>query len=183
MTNDNTNLIYEDINKESYNKDILDRITLFRDIVKPFVKEGVTIDLCCGNGEIGKLFNANVYYDYFINDNIKKCDLLSFGNKVDVKGDNIIFTHALEHFADVKKTLDIIRQEFIKENGRLLIACPNADYDNNHKPFDRELGHYSFHNVQSIKNIAPHCGFKVIFISEINQYTGFEELVAVLEAV
>ena len=183
MKADNSNSIYEDLNKEPLSVEVLNRINLFKDIVNPFIKEGFTIDLCCGTKEIGILFEADDFYDYFISEDIKKCDMLNFGNNVETKGDNILFTHAIEHFADVKQTLDIIRQEFIQDKGRLIITCPNSDYDNKHKPFDRSIGHYSYHNVQSIKNIAPKCGFRILFVGEINYYKDYEELVVVLEAI
>jgi 2-polyprenyl-3-methyl-5-hydroxy-6-metoxy-1,4-benzoquinol methylase len=44
-----------------------------------------------------------------------------------VKYDNIILTHVLEHIDDRISLLNKIKQEWVSENGKIFIVCPNAN--------------------------------------------------------
>jgi 2-polyprenyl-3-methyl-5-hydroxy-6-metoxy-1,4-benzoquinol methylase len=47
--------------------------------------------------------------------------------KLEKKYDNIIITHVLEHLDNPVAVLEKIKNEFLSENGRLFVACPNAN--------------------------------------------------------
>ncbi|MFJ7970441.1 class I SAM-dependent methyltransferase [Psychrobacillus sp. NPDC096389] len=47
--------------------------------------------------------------------------------EVDRKYDNIILTHVLEHIDNPVELLKKIREQWLSENGRLFIVCPNAN--------------------------------------------------------
>lgn len=47
--------------------------------------------------------------------------------KLDKKYDNIIITHVLEHLDDPVSVLRRINDEWLSDNGRVFIACPNAN--------------------------------------------------------
>lgn len=44
-----------------------------------------------------------------------------------IKYDNIILTHVLEHIDDRISLLNKIKQEWVSENGKIFIVCPNAN--------------------------------------------------------
>jgi 2-polyprenyl-3-methyl-5-hydroxy-6-metoxy-1,4-benzoquinol methylase len=47
--------------------------------------------------------------------------------KLDRKYDNILLTHVLEHLDDPVQLLKKIKNEWLSENGKLFIVCPNAN--------------------------------------------------------
>jgi len=46
--------------------------------------------------------------------------------KLSQKYDNVIFTHGPEHLDDPVQVLERINKEWLSDNGRLFVACPNA---------------------------------------------------------
>lgn len=47
--------------------------------------------------------------------------------KLPKKYDNIVLTHVLEHIDDTVQLLSKIKDEWLSENGRLFVVCPNAN--------------------------------------------------------
>jgi 2-polyprenyl-3-methyl-5-hydroxy-6-metoxy-1,4-benzoquinol methylase len=47
--------------------------------------------------------------------------------KLPNKYDNIVLTHVLEHIDDPVQLLTKIKDEWLSENGRLFVVCPNAN--------------------------------------------------------
>ena len=47
--------------------------------------------------------------------------------KLDKKFDNIILTHVLEHLDDPVQVLKRVNDEWLSDNGRLFLVCPNAN--------------------------------------------------------
>lgn len=180
-TEQGANTIYEEINKEKYPDIVMERIKSVLNIMRPFFNEGITSDVCCGSKEIGEIMNADNFYDFYkIDDSVKFINMMKKGNNVE-KSDNVIFFHSLEHFPDVLKTLSILRDEFLKEGGRLFIAAPNALYDTDHQPYNNSIGHYAYLTLEYVKMIANKLGFRVLLACEFNVYKNSEELIMILE--
>lgn len=181
----NNNEIYAQNNLHRHPKEVIERITFSVNMLKQFEVPGIIADVACGSKEVGEIARATEFYDYYpCDESVKYCNLLEpEDNKYVEKVDNIYFFHALEHFADTKKTLSILYNNFLNPGGRLLMTFPNAKYNNNFRPFSEELGHYAYLTTDSVQVIAQAAGFKVILCAEMNQFENYEELVVVLEKV
>ena len=59
--------------------------------------------------------------------NVLVINSLFENTKLDKKYDNIILTHVLEHLDAPVELLKKIKNEWLSENGRLFIVCPNAN--------------------------------------------------------
>jgi 2-polyprenyl-3-methyl-5-hydroxy-6-metoxy-1,4-benzoquinol methylase len=107
----------------------------------PLFKQGELLELGCHEGNFtGRLV------EYFgkitcIEASSDAAEVTSkkFGNKVTVltstfeeadlakKYDNIIMTHVLEHIDDPIKVLKRVNDEWLTDNGRFFLVCPNAN--------------------------------------------------------
>jgi len=176
------NEIYLFQNKEEFSSLTKKRINTFISIFNTYKKNGITADVACGNKYIGEKVEAKYFYDYYCKDQtVRFCNLNSFKNNVLEKVDNIILSHAIEHFSSPKLVLDILFTEFLKNLGRLFIACPNPEFDNKFKPYSLTIGHVSQITSQKIKSYTKKVNFRLLFSAENNLYKGYEELFFVLE--
>lgn len=177
----NNNSIYEQQNKEKYSEEVLKRIHFVINLIRPFLVEGEISDVCCGNKAIGEILGANYFYDYYpIDEEVKFFDMLSDENDM-VKVHNVLFFHAIEHFPNVYKTLKTLRDNALLNKGRLFIACPNAKYNNYHRPFDDTIGHYGYITPEYIQILAKNLNMRVIFCAELNVVEHYEEIIVILE--
>lgn len=175
------NFIYAPDIIQKHPKEVIQRIKFVINIFKNYEIKGYIADVSCGTKEVGTLAGAHFYYDYHLYDEeVKSIDLTKRGNNV-VKVHNIYFFHAIEHFKDVNLTLEILRDEFLEDGGRIFIACPNARYDNNFRPFDRELGHYSAITLNFLEDVCYNNNMKLILNAESNIFKGYEEIIAVIQ--
>lgn len=97
------------------------------------------------------------------------------------KYDNVIMTHVLEHLDDPIKILKRINQEWLSENGRLLLAVPNANAPSrqiavkmgliSHNTAvtsgEKEHGHKITYTLDTLERDALASGLKVIHRSGI----------------
>lgn len=97
------------------------------------------------------------------------------------KYDNVIMTHVLEHLDDPIKILKRINQEWLSENGRLLLAVPNANAPSRQiavkmglishntavTPGEKEHGHKITYTLDTLERDAVAGGLKVIHRSGI----------------
>lgn len=110
----------------------------------------------------------------FINETFEKV-------KLPLKYNNIILTHVLEHIDDPVGLLKKINEEWLSENGRLFLACPNANaasrqiavkmglipYNSFVTPSEAEHGHKRTYSLDSLEKEALNAGLKVVFKSGI----------------
>lgn len=97
------------------------------------------------------------------------------------KYDNIILTHVLEHLDDPAGVLRRINDEWLSENGRLFLACPNANAPSRQiavkmgvlshntvvTPAEKAHGHRITYTLDTLEKDAKAGGLKVVFRSGI----------------
>jgi SAM-dependent methyltransferase len=95
--------------------------------------------------------------------------------------DNIVLTHVLEHLDDPVLVLKRINQEWLSENGRLFLVCPNANapsrqiavrmglisHNSAVTPAEAEHGHRITYTLDTLEGEARKAGLKVVARSGI----------------
>lgn len=118
---------------------------------------------------------------------------LKLGNKVHIinslfekatlpkRYDNIVLTHVLEHLDDPVLVLQRINDEWLAENGRLFLVCPNANapsrqiavkmglitHNSAVTPAEAEHGHQCTYTLDTLERDAVAAGLKVVHRSGI----------------
>ena len=155
----------------------------------PFLKPGKTLELGSHEGNFTKLLlshcqnitcveasstaaekaknkigdQVTIINDTFENLNLEK------------KYDNIILTHVLEHLEDPIATLRRINNEWLSENGSLLLVCPNANAPSRQiavkmglishctavTPAEQEHGHFITYTLDTLERDAALSGLNV----------------------
>jgi 2-polyprenyl-3-methyl-5-hydroxy-6-metoxy-1,4-benzoquinol methylase len=101
--------------------------------------------------------------------------------KLPKKYDNIILTHVLEHIDNPVELLSRIKNEWLSENGKLFIVCPNANapsrqiavkmglisHNNAITPAEKEHGHQITYTLDTLERDAKAAGLEVIHRSGI----------------
>lgn len=89
---------------------------------------------------------------------------------------NVCIIHTLEHFIDDVRVLENIRENWLAPDGRLFIACPNANAASRRiavemgllrapdavSDGERQHGHYRTYNMETLANSAKAAGFSVL---------------------
>lgn len=97
------------------------------------------------------------------------------------KYDDIVMTHVLEHVDDPVKVLKRVNDEWLSDNGRFFLACPNANaasrqiavkmglISNNSAVTDAEAahGHKITYTLDTLERDAKAAGLKVIYRSGV----------------
>jgi len=97
------------------------------------------------------------------------------------KYDNIVLTHVLEHIDEPIKVLKRINDEWLSENGRFFLVCPNANapsrqiavkmglisHNNAVTPAEKEHGHQITYTLDTLERDAKAAGLKVVHRSGI----------------
>ena len=97
------------------------------------------------------------------------------------KYNNIILTHVLEHLNDPVYVLKRINDEWLAENGRLFLVCPNANapsrqiavkmglitHNSAVTPAEAEHGHQCTYTLDTLERDAVAAGLKVVHRSGI----------------
>ncbi len=95
--------------------------------------------------------------------------------------DNIVLTHVLEHLDDPVLVLKRINEEWLTENGRFFLACPNANapsrqiavkmglitHNSAVTPAEAEHGHRRTYTLDTLERDAVAAGLKVVHRSGI----------------
>jgi len=90
--------------------------------------------------------------------------------------DNIVLTHVLEHLDDPVMVLKRINQEWLSENGRLFLVCPNANapsrqiavrmglisHNSAVTPAEAEHGHRITYTLDTLEGDARKAGLTVV---------------------
>jgi 2-polyprenyl-3-methyl-5-hydroxy-6-metoxy-1,4-benzoquinol methylase len=91
--------------------------------------------------------------------------------------DNILLTHVLEHLDDPVDTLRRVNEEWLSEEGRLFLVCPNAHapsrqiavkmgiitHNSAVTPAEREHGHRITYSLDTLERDACAAGLRVIY--------------------
>lgn len=97
------------------------------------------------------------------------------------KYDNIILTHVLEHLNNPVEVLKKINDEWLSENGKLFIACPNANAPSRQiavkmgivshntavTPAEKEHGHTITYTIDTLERDAKAANLRVVLRSGI----------------
>lgn len=95
--------------------------------------------------------------------------------------DNVVLTHVLEHLDDPVRVLKRINDEWLAEDGRLFLVCPNANapsrqiavkmglisHNSAVTPAEHEHGHRCTYSLDTLERDATAAGLRVIHRSGI----------------
>ncbi len=161
----------------------------------PFFKEGNFLELGSFKGDFTKrclpFFNDITCVE--ASDEAIETARTAFGNKVKfihalfekvtlpVKYDNIILTHVLEHIDNPVAVLKRINDEWLSDNGRFFLVCPNANapsrqiavkmglisHNSAITPAEKEHGHKITYTLDTLERDAKAAGLNVVYRSGI----------------
>jgi 2-polyprenyl-3-methyl-5-hydroxy-6-metoxy-1,4-benzoquinol methylase len=97
------------------------------------------------------------------------------------KYDNIVLTHVLEHLDNPVTVLKRINEEWLSDNGRFFLVCPNANAPSRQiavkmglishnaavTPAEKEHGHNITYTLDTLERDANAAGLKVVYRSGI----------------
>lgn len=97
------------------------------------------------------------------------------------KYENIILTHVLEHITDPVKVLKKINDEWLSDNGKLFLVCPNANapsrqiavkmglirHNSAVTPAEKEHGHQITYTLDTLERDAKAAGLRIVHRSGI----------------
>jgi 2-polyprenyl-3-methyl-5-hydroxy-6-metoxy-1,4-benzoquinol methylase len=95
--------------------------------------------------------------------------------------ENIVLTHVLEHLDDPVRVLKRVNQEWLTEDGRLFLVCPNANAPSRQiavkmglishnaavTPAEAEHGHRCTYTLDTLERDATAAGLRVVYRSGI----------------
>jgi 2-polyprenyl-3-methyl-5-hydroxy-6-metoxy-1,4-benzoquinol methylase len=161
----------------------------------PFFREGKLLELGSFKGDFTKLFLP--YFEDItcveasdeaidiakstLGKNVKFINSLFEFAELPTKYDNIVLTHVLEHINDPVAVLKRINDEWLSDNGRFFLVCPNANapsrqiavkmglikHNNAVTPAEKEHGHQITYTLDTLERDAKTAGLKVIHRSGI----------------
>lgn len=101
--------------------------------------------------------------------------------KLPKKYDNVVMTHVLEHLDDPTQVLKRINNEWLSDNGRLFLVCPNANapsrqiavkmglisHNSAITPAEKAHGHRITYTLDTLERDARKAGLKIVYRSGI----------------
>ena len=116
-----------------------------------------------------------------LKDNITYCNSLFENVELPKKYDNIILTHVLEHIDDPVGLLSRIKNEWLSEDGKLFLVCPNANapsrqiavkmglisHNSAITPAEEEHGHKITYTLDTLERDTKLGGLNAIYRSGI----------------
>lgn len=117
----------------------------------------------------------------FLGKNVKFINSLFEEAILETKFDNIVLTHVLEHVDDPIVVLKRINDEWLSDNGRLFLVCPNANapsrqiavkmglisHNSAVTPAEAEHGHRITYSLDTLERDVTTAGLNVIYRSGI----------------
>ena len=162
---------------------------------KPFFREGNFLELGSFKGDFTKKFLP--YFDditcveasdeaihlakNIIGDKVKYVHGMFEDISLPTKYSNIVLTHVLEHISDPVQILKKINDEWLSDNGRFFLVCPNANapsrqiavkmglisHNSAITPAEKEHGHQITYSLDTLERDAKLAGLKVVHRSGI----------------
>ena len=163
--------------------------------MKPFFREGNLLELGSFKGDFTKRFMP--YFEDITcveaSDEAVEIARAEFGDKIKFitslfetaelpeKYDNIVLTHVLEHIDDPIGLMKRINDEWLTENGRFFLVCPNANAPSRQiavkmglithnaaiTPAEVEHGHRVTYSLDTLERDAKAAGLNVVHRSGI----------------
>lgn len=162
---------------------------------EPFFNKGSLLELGCYMGSFTKRFlplfdditcveassDAISEAKKVLRDNVKIYNSLFEEVKLPKKYDNIIMTHVLEHLDDPITVLKRINNEWLADNGKFFLVCPNANapsrqiavkmglisHNSAVTPAEEAHGHKITYSLDTLERDVKKAGLKVIHRSGI----------------
>jgi ribosomal protein S18 acetylase RimI-like enzyme/2-polyprenyl-3-methyl-5-hydroxy-6-metoxy-1,4-benzoquinol methylase len=162
---------------------------------EPFFNKGSLLELGSFKGDFTKQFLpyfadvtcveasdvAIVEAKKKLGDKVKFVNSLIEKTTLPKRYDNIVLTHVLEHMDDPVLVLKRINKEWLAENGRLFLVCPNANapsrqiavkmglitHNSAVTPAEAEQGHRCTYTLNTLERDAVAAGLKVVYRSGI----------------
>ena len=162
---------------------------------EPFFREGNLLELGSFKGDFTKRFlpffkditcvevsdEAIAIAQAKFGDQIKFVNSLFETANLPTKYDNIVLTHVLEHIDDPVSVLKRINDEWLSDNGRFFLVCPNANAPSRQiavkmglishhaavTPAEKEHGHHITYTLDTLERDAKAAGLKVVARSGI----------------
>lgn len=96
--------------------------------------------------------------------NVKKLDLDNLSNPYEFRFDVIILSHIIEHIpkSEIINTLMVIKNEFLEENGKLLLAVPNAQSNTDSYWAYEDWTHTTLFTSGSLYYVLRAAGFNTV---------------------
>ena len=157
----------------------------------PFFREGNLLELGSFRGDFTKriipLFKditcVEASYEALeaakleLGDKVKYVNSLFENASLTVKYDNIILTHVLEHLDDPVSLLKRVNDEWLSDQGRFFLVCPNANapsrqiavkmglisHNSAITPAERRHGHTITYTLDTLERDARAAGLNVIY--------------------
>lgn len=162
---------------------------------QPFIRTGALLELGCSRGELTRRFIpyfSDITCVEASEDAIKEAKA-KIGNKAEfVHGlfetvtlerqfENIALTHVLEHLDDPVEVLKRVNDEWLAQDGRLFLVCPNANAPSRQiavkmglithnaavTPAETAHGHRTTYTLDTLERDATAAGLKVVHRSGI----------------
>jgi 2-polyprenyl-3-methyl-5-hydroxy-6-metoxy-1,4-benzoquinol methylase len=193
----NYNLEFKDTkdHKYSYNFDFDVMHNYMLKSFLPFFKEGNFLELGSYKGDFTKKFlpffsditcveasdQAITIAKETIGEKVKYINGLFEEITLPVKYDNIILTHVLEHISNPVDVLKKINNEWLSDDGRFFLVCPNANAPSRQiavkmglishnaaiTPSEKEHGHQVTYTLDTLERDVRLAGYKVVHRSGI----------------
>lgn len=162
---------------------------------KPFFNKGSMLELGCHQGAFTKRLKE--YFDditcveasdeaiteakKILGDNIKIYNSLFENVKLPKRYDNIVMTHVLEHIDNPVAVLKRVNDEWLSDNGRFFLVCPNANapsrqiavkmglisHNSSVTPAEKAHGHRITYTLDTLERDTKEAGLKAIHRSGI----------------
>lgn len=191
----NNEIVDNDERQYSYNFDFDVMHPYMLKSFVPFFKDGNFLELGCYKGNFTKRFE-----EYFsditcieasndaikiakekVGKNVKFINSLFEDADLSIKFNNIVMTHVLEHLDDPIKVLKRVNDEWLSENGKFFLVCPNANAPSRQIAVEMGLishnsavtqaeekhGHRITYTLDTLERDAKKAGLKVIHRSGI----------------
>ncbi|SHE98322.1 bifunctional 2-polyprenyl-6-hydroxyphenol methylase/3-demethylubiquinol 3-O-methyltransferase UbiG [Vibrio gazogenes] len=165
--------------------------TLYDNVVLPaWIKSEIDdhnaniLDYGCGFGQLMQALLNEKYMNVFGLDieksaishchsknlNVMELDLNELHNPFNIKFDVIIFSHVIEHMPKEKiiKKLEFIKNTFLSENGKFLIAVPNAQANTDAYWAYEDWTHTTLFTSGSIYYVLKAAGFNNVEFLDID---------------
>lgn len=161
----------------------------------PFFRQGSLLELGSFKGDVTKrlmpYFNDVSCVDASdvavaearkkLGDKVKMYTSMFEDVKLPKKYDNIVMTHVLEHLDDPVKVLKRVNDEWLSDNGRFFLVCPNANapsrqiavkmglisHNSAVTPAEEAHGHRITYSLDTLERDARAAGLKVTYRSGI----------------
>lgn len=131
-------------------------------------------DITCVEASVEAIEMAR---EKFKGNNLKFVNSLFENVKLEERYENIIMTHVLEHVDDPVKVLARVNNEWLAEDGRFFLVCPNANAPSRQiavkmglithnqavTPAEKEHGHLITYTLDTLERDAKAAGLKVVF--------------------